>query len=122
MLVGLPEIKSLLISVIIYGAFLEEILKFLVVLLLIKKYKLPVYSVILVGLTFGIGEQIIHIYNGNSILLASFFMHLGSGVASWWYFSKKQIRNALIAPVVVHGVYNIGVWLVLWFWLIFVLP
>ncbi len=109
---GLPDISA---SFFIYGALIEEITKFIVILYLIKKNQIDFVGIVLFYLGYGIGEQTSHLWlaNGGIGLIAP-FMHATSGliVAHFIYpivnnISKtKRYTYALIGAIAVHGIYN----------------
>jgi hypothetical protein len=116
--IGLPDINILLLSVLTYGAGLEEVLKFLVSYLIIRRFDFSPLTASFVGLGFGFFEQLIHVAYGDKALIHTMLMHYASGIASSYYFYKARstqyrrfIWRALLAPVAVHGIYNIGIWI-----------
>jgi len=125
--IGLPDIDILLVSVLTYGAVLEELLKFLVSYLIIRKFGFSPLTASFVGLGFGFSEQLIHVAYGDKALIHTMLMHYASGLASSYYFYKARaveykqfVWKALLAPVVVHGIYNIGIWVWLMYYIYFV--
>jgi|GEM_PF-2619636 hypothetical protein len=116
--VGFPDIEILLLRVLTYGAILEELLKFLVSYLIIRMFGFSPITASFVGLGFGFSEQLIHIAYGDKALIHTMLMHYASGLASSFYFYKaktfeykKYVWQALIAPISVHGLFNIGIWI-----------
>jgi hypothetical protein len=125
--IGLPDINILLVSVLTYGAGLEEALKFLVSYLIIRKFGFSPLTASFVGLGFGFSEQLIHLAYGDKALIHTMLMHYASGLASSYYFYKARtfeykrfVWKALLAPVAVHGIYNIGIWIWLMYYTYFV--
>ncbi len=126
-LIGLPSIEPLLLSVWTYGAGLEEIIKFLVSFLIIRRFGFSPLTAAFVGLGFGVSEQLIHVMYGDKALIHVAMMHYASGLASAFYFYRARKEGwvrfpwkALIAPVAVHAVYNLGIWVWLMYYTYFV--
>lgn len=125
--IGLPNIEPLLLSVWTYGAGLEEIIKFLVSFLIIRRFGFSPLTAAFVGLGFGISEQLIHVMYGDKALIHVAMMHYASGLASTFYFYKARKDGwvgfpwkALLAPVAVHAIYNFGIWVWLMYYTYFV--
>lgn len=125
--IGLPDINILLLSVLTYGAGLEEVLKFIVSYLIIRKFGFSPLTASFVGLGFGFSEQLIHVAYGDKALIHTMLMHYASGIASSYYFYKarateykRYVSKALLAPVAVHGIYNMGIWIWLMYYTYFI--
>lgn len=109
---GLPDILA---SFFIYGALIEEITKFIIILYLIKKNRIDFVGIVLFYLGYGIGEQASHLWlaNGEIGLIAP-IMHITTGlvVAHFIYpivkttNKTKRYAYALMGAIVVHGIYN----------------
>ena len=116
--ISLPDIEVLLLRVLMYGAVIEEVLKFSVAYFLIRKLGFSPLTASFIGLGFGMSEQFLHIEYGDKALIHTMLMHYVSGLASSFYFYKartfeykKCIWKALLAPIGVHGIFNIGIWI-----------
>lgn len=125
--IGFPDIEILLLRVLTYGAVLEEVLKFLVSYLMIRRFGFSPLTASFVGLGFGFSEQLIHIAYGDKALIHTMLMHYASGLASSFYFYKsitfeykKYLWKALLAPIGVHGLFNIGIWIWLMYYTYFI--
>ena len=88
------------------------------VYLIIRMFGFSPITASFVGLGFGFSEQLIHIAYGDKALIHTMLMHYASGLASSFYFYKaktfeykKYVWQALIAPISVHGLFNIGIWI-----------
>lgn len=125
--IGLPDINILLVSVLTYGAVLEEVLKFGISYLIIRRFGFSPLTASFVGLGFGFSEQLIHVAYGDKALIHTMLMHYASGLASTYYFYKTRtaeykrfVWKALLAPVGVRAIYNIGIWLWSMYYIYFV--
>lgn len=98
----------------IYGALLEEILKYFIILILILLLKINPLNTILLGVGFGFAEGLSHfIYPQGYAGLIAIWMHLVVGVAmtllivrAFKMRSKLYFILALLVPIILHGSYN----------------
>lgn len=120
---GLPDIPG---RFFVYGALLEETIKFLLALGLIRLLGVRPLNTALVGLGFGVGEQISHFWYpyGDASLITP-WMHVTTALAMGWFLQKaylaekgsrqrtKLIVYAFLAGLTVHALYNLALWLLL---------
>ena len=103
----------------VYGALFEELLKFTIVLGIYRLCRLPIVAV-LVGIGYGFGERLLY-WTASGIIIphdfAALGMHIGAGLSSAYFLSKYKIMSsrrdlvlALLAPMMVHGIYNTSMW------------
>ena len=118
----LPDF-GLLTRVLVYGAILEELLKFGLVYALYKRSSRTLVAA-LVGFGYGVGERLLYWSASGMFIphdLGALCMHTCAGLSSFYFLNKYKVTSnrrdlvfALLAPIAVHGVYNIIVWL--WYW------
>lgn len=106
-------------GVMVYGAIFEEFLKFAIAFGIYRLCRLPMVAVS-VGLGYGFGERLLYWTASGTIIahdFAALGMHVAAGVSSAVFLSKYKITSsrrdlalALIAPILVHGVYNTLLW------------
>jgi hypothetical protein len=103
-----------------YGPWLEEGLKFGVVLLLIRLINITPPIIPFIGIGFGLMEGINHFMARGTVNIIPFWVHiiLGLVMAYFFYLAKKpkyfSFRSiwysfALLIPVYLHLIYNIAV-------------
>ena len=102
-----------------YGPWLEEGLKFIVVLVLIRLAYLTPLTIPFVGIGFGLLESINYFINRGVGSIVPFLAHVvfGFAMAFFFYLAKNQkyssLRSiwyalALLIPVYFHLLYNIA--------------
>lgn len=118
---GLPDIPG---QFFIFGALLEETIKFFLALGLIWLWVRPLNTA-LMGLGFGVGEQISHFwYPWGDASLITPWMHVTAALAVGWFLQKafsreagnqrtKLIIYAFLAGLTVHTLYNFVLWVML---------
>ncbi|OHA97889.1 MAG: hypothetical protein A3E32_01580 [Candidatus Zambryskibacteria bacterium RIFCSPHIGHO2_12_FULL_38_37] len=98
----------------IYGALVEEILKFSIILILVLLFKINPLSTIVLGVGYGFAEEISHFWypDGDAGLIA-LWMHLIVGIVmtllivkAFKLKSKLYFALALLVPIALHGFYN----------------
>lgn len=117
--IELPDL-GLLGNNLLYGAILEEALKFLVVYALYSWSRQPAVA-LLVGLSYGVSERMLYWFASGTLVLhdaLALCMHAVAGFASMYFLKKHKVTTqrrdllfALLAQMVVHGVYNLLIWL-----------
>jgi len=114
----LPDF-GLLGSNLVYGAILEEVLKFVAVYGLYRWSQLPA-AALFVGLGFGLGERLLYL-TASGVFTAydmlALGMHLCAGASSMYFLSRHKTTSlrrdlvlALVAPMTIHGFYNLMIW------------
>jgi hypothetical protein len=111
---------GLLGSVLVYGALIDELLKFGLSYSLYRLSLLPRVA-IFVGLGYGLGERSLYWISSGTLITLDYMtagMHTVAGLSSAYFLNKYQITSrrrdlvrALIAPIVVHGTYNALLWI-----------
>lgn len=115
-----PNLK-LFFSGISYGPWLEEGFKFIAVLLMIRFIYLTPIMIPFVGLGFGLTERVYHLMNDGVANILPFWIHIILGFIMMYFFylvsNKKYsyLRGAwyalaLLIPVYLHLLYNIGIY------------
>lgn len=111
---------GLLANVMIYGAVLEEVLKFTVSLALF--YKFRIYTIpLFVGFGFGLAERILYWSASGTLVmqdLGAIGMHTLAGIGMAYFFKKflnskqpKELLYALGTAILIHVIYNILIWI-----------
>jgi hypothetical protein len=110
---------GLLGGVLVFGALLEELLKFGVAYVLYRLSHFPFVATFL-GFGFGVGERLLYWIASGTLITLDYMtagMHTVAGLSSAYFLSKYQITSrrrdlilALVAPISVHGAYNIILW------------
>lgn len=113
--VEIPSTNSDFLNTVFIGPIKEEILKLLVVLFLVKRFKSYRLIGTLVGFGFGLGEQLLHFYNGDPILWYVILMHSVAGFVSGVFLQKNSPWRAVFGSTSVHVIYNLGLWLYITF-------
>ncbi len=98
----------------IYGALVEEILKFSSILVLVLLFKINPMGTLSLGAGYGFGEGLSHFwYPEGSPGLIALWMHLIVGVImsllvvkAFKMKSKLYFALALLVPIALHGFYN----------------
>ncbi|MCA9356807.1 hypothetical protein H6784_04875 [Candidatus Nomurabacteria bacterium] len=107
----------------VYGALLEESLKFVFALITLRLGAIPL-TIAFIGLGYGFGEQLTHFWfpNGTASLITP-WMHAIAGVAMAVMFdravrlkSKRYYAFALIIPLLIHAFYNQFLAILLWWY------
>ena len=107
----------------VYGALVEESLKFVFALIVLRLGVKPL-TIAFLGLGYGFGEQLTHLWfpNGVASLIAP-WMHIVAGVAMAIMLdravrlkSKKYYALAWIAPLLIHALYNQFLAIFLWWY------
>ena len=111
-----PEIKAPLNTHYnIWSSAMEEIIKFLICLYTISKVKKFTYQILpLVGIGFGLTEQMVRLFCSGCFPLAPFSAHVVMALTMTYFLSKASKKHkfvyyslALIVPVFLHMMYNI---------------
>lgn len=113
----LPNIENLLVSVIVYGALLEEVLKVATGLVMVRGFHFKPFNIILVGLGFGLAEQMLHIIHNDPFVYATLLMHIASCTFAFWLLIRCRHLSwfwIVSAAISVHATYNIVLWLYLY--------
>lgn len=107
-------------SFFLYGAVLEELLKFAVALIALRFGVKPLTTAF-IGAGFGLGEQLIlfRLYDSAVIGLIAPWMHIATGIVMAVLLKRAVERKAyqgyalaFLGPLAVHGIYN---------WILFIL-
>lgn len=107
-------------SFFLYGAVLEELLKFAVALIALIFGVKPLTTAF-IGTGFGLGEQLIlfRLYDSAVIGLIAPWMHIATGIVMAVLLKRAVERKtyqsyalAFLGPLAVHGIYN---------WILFIL-
>lgn len=101
-------------SFFLYGAVLEELLKFAVALIALRFGVKPLTTAF-IGAGFGLGEQLIlfRLYDSAVMGLIAPWMHIATGIVMAMLLmravEKKTYQSyvlAFLGPLAVHGIYN----------------
>lgn len=102
-------------SFFLYGAVLEELLKFAVALIALRFGVKPL-TIAFIGAGFGLGEQLIlfRIFEFAEMGLIAPWMHIATGVVMAVLLKRTVEKktffsyfSALIIPLLIHGLYNL---------------
>lgn len=116
--IGIPSIKSDFLNIVFIGPLKEELLKFFVIIFLVKKFTSPKITAVSVGFGFGLGEQLFHLYNGDPVLWYVILMHTATGLILGIFLQKNSRWKGLLGSTSLHAIYNLGLWLYMIFFLI----
>lgn len=102
-------------SFFLYGAVLEELLKFAVALIALRFGVKPL-TIAFIGAGFGLGEQLIlfRLYDSAVMGLIAPWMHIATGIIMAILLMRAVEKKtffsyftALMLPVTIHGLYNL---------------